>query len=125
MEILGKNRGSGLAPNIASVIAYFCPPLTSVVILLLERENKEVQFHAWQGILFGGGYIGVMIALQIFSVVLGAIASFLGIMVSLLIPLFGIGAFVIWIVCLVKAYQGERWKIPYLGDIAVRRSSLE
>lgn len=120
----GGGKGTGLASNIASMLCYICMPITSIVFMLLEKENKEVQFHAWQGTIFGVGYIVVVIALEILSALLGAIVSFLGVVVGLLVPVVGIVAFVLWIVCLVKAYQGERWKIPYLGDMAENKAGL-
>ena len=125
MEIPSGQGNSVLAPNILSLIAYLLAPFTGIVVLVLERDNKEVQFHAWQAMLFGGGYIALVIALEIVSALLGAIASFLGVMIGLLIPLVMITAFVVWLCCLAKAYRGERWKIPYLGDVAARRAGLE
>lgn len=116
--------GSGLSPNIASLLCYICPPITSIIFLLLEKENKDVQFHAWQGTAFGIGYIVVIVALQILSAILAAIANILGVIVGLAIPIVGIIAFVLWIICLVKAYQGERWKIPYIGDFAASKAGV-
>lgn len=118
------NQGSGLAPNIASLLCYICMPITSVIFLLLEKQNKDVQFHAWQATVFGVGYIVLVVALQIIAAILGAIANFLGVIVGLMIPVVGIVTFVLWIVCLVKAYQGERWKIPYLGDFAAQKAGV-
>lgn len=117
-------KGSGLAPNIASLLCYICMPITSIIFLLLEKENKDVQFHAWQGTTFGIGYIVAIIALQILAALLGAIVSFAGVIIGLLIPIIGIVAFILWIICLVKAYQGERWKIPYVGDFAAGKAGV-
>lgn len=118
------SKGSGLAPNIASLLCYVCMPITSIIFLLLEKENKEVQFHAWQGTTFGVGYILVIVALQILAAIIGAIVSFLGMIIGLLIPVVGLAAFVLWIICMVKAYQGERWKIPYVGDFAASKAGV-
>ena len=118
------SKGSGLAPNVASLLCYICMPITSIIFLLLEKENKDVQFHAWQGTVFGVGYIIFIVALQILAAILGAIANILGVIIGLLIPVAGIIAFVLWIICLVKAYQGERWKIPYVGDFAANKAGV-
>jgi uncharacterized membrane protein len=118
------SQGSGLAPNVASLLCYICMPITSIIFLLLEKENKDVQFHAWQGTAFGVGYIVVIVALQILAAILGAIASFIGVVIGMLIPLVAIVAFILWIICLVKAYQGERWKIPYVGDFAAKKAGV-
>ena len=93
--------------------------------MLVEKESKDVQFHAWQGTVFGIGYIIVVVALEILAVLLGAIVGFLGVIVGLLVPIIGIAAFVTWIICMVKAYQGERWKIPYIGDFAANKVGIE
>ena len=116
--------GSGLAPNIASMLCYICMPITSIVFMLMEKENKDVQFHAWQGTTFGVGWIVVVVALNILSMILVRIAGVLGVIMSILVPVLGLGVFVLWIICLVKAYQGERWKIPYIGDFAEKKAGL-
>lgn len=120
----GTSKGTGLAPNIASFLCYLCMPITSVIFMLLEKENKEVQFHAWQATVFGVGYLLAIIAVEIISALLGAIISFLGVVVGLLVPLIGLVALVLWVVCLVKAYQGERWMIPYIGEFAAKKAGL-
>lgn len=120
----GSSQGTGLAPNIASLLSYICMPITSIVFLLIEKESLDVKFHAWQGTLFGVGYIIVVIALHILAAIFGAIWSILGIIVGFFVPIVGLVAFIIWIVCLVKAYQGERWKIPYVGDFAAKKAGI-
>lgn len=117
-------KGSGLAPNIASLLCYICMPITSIIFLLIEKENTDVRFHAWQGTAFGVGYIVVIIGLQILAAVFGAIASVLGIIIGFFIPIVGLVAFIVWIVCLIKAYQGERWRIPVVGDFAAKKAGV-
>jgi uncharacterized membrane protein len=117
-------KGTGLAPNIASMLCYICMPITSIVFMLMEKENKDVQFHAWQGTTFGVAWIVIVVALNILTMILGSIASFLGVIMSILVPVLGLAVFVLWIICLVKAYQGERWKIPYIGDFAEKKAGL-
>ncbi len=117
-------KGTGLAPNVASLLCYICMPISSIVFMLMEKENKDVQFHAWQGTIFGVGYIVVIVAIEVLAALLGAMVSFLGVVLGLLVPIIGLVSFVVWIICLVKAYQGERWKIPYIGDIAEKKAGL-
>jgi len=117
-------KGTGLAPNVASLLCYICMPITSIIFMLLEKENKDVQFHAWQATTFGVGYIVVIIAIEILSAILGAAVSFLGVIIGLLVPIVGLVAFVVWIICLVKAYQGEQWRIPYVGDFAAKKAGI-
>lgn len=117
-------KGTGLAPNIASLLCYICMPITSIIFLLIEKESVDVRFHAWQGTAFGIGYILVIIALEILAAIFGALASVLGIIIGFFIPIVGLIAFVVWIVCLIKAYQGERWRIPVVGDFAAKKAGV-
>ena len=123
-ETTGGGQGTGLAPNIASLLAYICMPVTSIVFILIEKENQDVKFHAWQGTVFGVAWIVVVLALNILAAIFGAIWSVLGIIVGFFVPIVGLVAFILWIICLVKAYQGERWRIPYLGDFAAKKAGV-
>lgn len=117
-------QGTGLAPNVASLLCYICSPITGIIFLLIEKENNDVKFHAWQSLVFGVAYIAVVIMLEILAAILGMIASVLGIIIiGFFIPIIMLAAFILWIVCLVKAYQGERWRIPVIGDFAAKKAS--
>lgn len=121
----GGTPGTGLAPNVASVLCYICAPITSLIFILIEKENKDVQFHAWQGTLFGAAIIVINVVLNLFGLVMGRLIEFLGTLVlSFLIPVLWLGILVLWVVCLIKAYQGERWRIPVLGDIAAQKAKV-
>ncbi len=120
----GSTGGSGLAPNIASMLCYLCAPITSIIFLLIEKENQDVRFHAWQGTALGVGYFVAVITLELVAAVFGMIATFLGTLIGLLIPLLGLASFVLWVICLIKSYQGERWRIPVLGDFAAQKAGI-
>lgn len=117
-------QGSGLAPNIASLLCYICSPITGIIFLLIEKENKDVRFHAWQSLVFGVAYIVLIILLEILAFIMGMIASVLGIIIGFFIPIVMLAAFIVWIVCLVKAYQGERWKIPVIGEFSAKKAGV-
>ena len=117
-------QGTGLAPNIASLLCYICTPITGIIFLLIEKENSDVKFHAWQSLVFGVAYIALIIVLEILAAILGMIASVLGIIIGFFIPIVMLAAFILWIVCLVKAYQGERWRIPVIGEFAAKKAGV-
>ena len=100
-----------------------CAPITSIIFLLIEKENKDVRFHAWQAIILGVSSFVIQIGLTILAAVLGAIASFLGAIIGILSPIVWLAFFVVWIICMIKAYQGERYKIPFLGDLAEKQAN--
>jgi uncharacterized membrane protein len=120
----GGAQGTGLTPNIAGLLCYICTPITGLIFLLIEKENRDVKFHAWQSVAFGVVYFVLVIALEILAAIMGMIASVLGIIVGFFIPILMLAAFIIWIVCMVKAYQGERWRIPLVGDFAAKKAGI-
>lgn len=117
-------QGTGLAPNVASLLCYICTPITGIIFLMIEKDNRDVKFHAWQSIVFGVGYLAVVIVLEIMAAIMGLIASVLGIIVGFFIPIIMLATFIIWIVCMIKAYQGERWRIPVVGDFAAKKAGV-
>jgi len=100
---------TGLDENIAGLLCYVLGWVSGIVFLLLERESKFVKFHAVQSIIIFG-------VLSVVNSVLGWIPV-LGLIVGIIS---GILAFVLWILLMVKASQGERYKVKWAGDYAER-----
>ena len=97
-----------------SYLAFF---ITGAVVLYAEKDDKFIRFHAMQStVIFGGLFI---INLLI-SLVFGSF-SILGIVLNLLNNLLWILWLVIWIVSMIKAYQGKIFKWPIAGDFAERQ----
>jgi uncharacterized membrane protein len=119
----GTSGGSGLAPNVASLLCYVCTFITGIIFLLIEKDNKEVKFHAWQAIFLGVASIALQIAITILTLILGQIASALAMIVGLVGWLVYLGIFVVWIVAMVKAYKGEHWLIPVIGNLAEQQAN--
>jgi uncharacterized membrane protein len=100
---------TGLNENTAGLLCYVLGWVSGIVFLLLEQENKFVKFHAVQSIIVFG-------ALSVVNGVFGWIPV-LGLIVGIIS---GILAFVLWILLMVKASQGERYKVKWAGDYAER-----
>jgi len=110
---------SGLSENAAALLSYVLGWLTGLIFLLIDRR-PYVRFHAAQSLVTFGG-------LHIIRIVVGVFFGagwwyyggwgHLGIG-ALLLGALGLLTFVLWIVCMVKAYQGVRFKVPIAGDIA-------
>ena len=96
-----------LDENIEAALAYVLSWISGLAIYLLEKENKFVRFHAMQSFIT---FLGLSI--------IGVILSFIPVMGEILSRLLGILGIILWIVCIIKAYQGERFKLPSVGDIA-------
>src|SRR5262249_46655477 len=110
--------GTGLAPNVASMLAYLGCLVTGIIFVVIEKDNKDVKFHAWQSIFLAG----TSLALWIVSFVLGMIPV-IGLLAVLLHIVGGIGLFVVWIIAMIKAYQGQRWVIPVIGPLAEQQAA--
>ena len=121
----GKS-GTGLDENIASLLAYAFGWVSGLILFLMEKDNRRVRFHAMQSILLNVAVVvvaivlGIVISILIFilgqiSGVLAGIATILWFLGWLL---FGVVIFAIWVLCMVRAYQGKVFKLPFIGDMA-------
>lgn len=103
-----EKTASGLDQNLAGALAYGLGWMTGAFFLLTEPTNRFVRFHAWQSvILFGALSIAWFVAVSI--PLIGTIIAFV------VIP--PVSAF-LWLLLMFKAYHGERYKAPYVGDMA-------
>lgn len=95
-------------------VSYLLGPITGIIILLTEKNNANIRFHAMQSTLLFG-------AIFLFNIVLGIIPV-LGWLVALVLsPLIGIVSLVLWLLLMWKAYNGEKFKLPYFGDLAEKQ----
>ncbi len=97
----------GLEPNLAGLLCYVLGWVTGIIFFILEKEDKFVRFHAMQSIVTFG-IITVASIIFSFIPIIGAIIGWL---LSIL-------ALILWIVLMVKAYQGQKYKLPWVGDFA-------
>jgi uncharacterized membrane protein len=95
---------TGLEENVAGLLCYVVGWITGLIFFLIEKDSKFVKFHAMQSIITFGA-----------CTILGFIP-----IVNWFI---GIVAFVLWILLMIKAYQGEKFKLPVIGDLAEKWSA--
>lgn len=111
---------TGLEPNFAAALAYLAGPFSGILIVLVERGNSFVRFHAWQSILGLGG-LGVLSAGTLIVSFLTLLLSPLAFTVMYrLSELLAIVWVLAWLVCLIKAFSGSRWHMPVAGRYAER-----
>jgi len=106
----------GLNENIASLLCYAAGWVTGLVFILLEKENKTVRFHAFQSLI-------TFAALGLVTVVLRVIPLIGRLLASVVSPLVAIITLVLWIILMVKAYQGQKFKLPVVGDLAEQQAN--
>ena len=108
-----EKSSTGLAENVAGLLCYVLGWVSGLVFVLIEQESKFVRFHAMQSVATFGGITIISIALSI----LGRI-PFIGVVFDIVNGIIGFLAFVLWIVLMIKAYQGVKFKLPWSGDFA-------
>ena len=109
----------GLTDNVAGMLAYVTI-IPAILFLVLEPYNKRrfIRFHSFQSIFVCVAAIVLAIAMQILWHI-----PFLGWAVGLLLwPIIGIGELIVWIILLLKAYQGQMFKLPVIGDMAEKQA---
>ncbi len=98
---------TGLSENVAGLLCYVLGWITGIVFLIIEPENKFVRFHAFQSII-------IFVILTLIGIVFSPI-PLLGGFISWVASVIG---FILWIVLMVKAVQGNKYKLPWAGDLA-------
>lgn len=99
----------GLEENVAALLCYVLGWISGGIMLLVEKDNRFVRFHASQS-------VAIFFPLSLLSY-LGSQLPWIGGMISsLLLPL----QLVAWILLMYKAVKGEKYKLPVFGDLAER-----
>ncbi len=93
--------------NLMGAASYLLGFVTGIIFLIVEKQSKFVRFHAMQSTILYGGIFILNIALGFIPI--------LGWLVGLLLSFV---AFILWIICMWKAFQGEMYKVPYVGNLA-------
>ena len=111
----------GVAPNVGGLLCYApcCIGLIfSIVAVIVEKQNRFLRFHAFQGLLFHGALIVLVIAVQIALIVIGFVSAGLALIGHMLWLLVGLGMLAVEILLMVKAYNNEEYERPTLGQMA-------
>jgi uncharacterized membrane protein len=108
----------GLADNLAGMLAYITI-IPAIVFLVMEPYNKKpfVRFHCFQSIFL------FVLWTVLWSVTNFMLVPIIGILAHLLLSLLGLGFFVLWIILLIKANQGQMFKVPVIGDLAEKQAN--
>lgn len=101
-----KKSAFGLEEKTAGALCYALGWVTGLLFLLAEKENKTVRFHAMQSLMFFGGMM-----------VIGLVP----VIGWLLWPLIMIFSFIVWLMSIYKAYNGEEFELPIVGKLAKKQ----
>jgi uncharacterized membrane protein len=111
-EVVSENR------NVMIVLAYLW--LLALIPLLVEKDDREVQWHAKHGLVLTVVEVVALIGLQVVVMILGAVSGGLGCIFSLLIPVLMLAILIVHVLCIVKGVNGQRFVIPGVSEFADR-----
>ncbi|MEX2270568.1 MAG: DUF4870 domain-containing protein [Vicinamibacterales bacterium] len=108
---VAERSSTGLDANLAAALAYLAGFITGIVLLIVEKESRFVRFHAMQSTV-------LFVAVLVMSVALNSIPLLGAILYAvILFP----AVVILWLVMMFKAYNGERFKLPVVGDFAEKQ----
>ena len=108
-----EKTSTGLPANVAGLLCYVLGWVSGLVFILIEQENKFVRYHARQSIITFGSITVVQIVLSILGLI-----PFIGVIFGILNLIIVLLCLALWIVLMVKAYQGTTYKLPWAGNLA-------
>jgi uncharacterized membrane protein len=111
--------GAGMTDNVTGMLAYFTF-IPAIIFLVTAPYNKSrfVRFHSFQSIFLTIAMVILWVGFLILDIIPGLI--FIMFPIHMIIWL---GAFVLWIILVIKANQGQMWKLPVIGDMAEKQAN--
>ncbi len=113
----------GVAPNVGGLLCYLpcCIGLIfSIVAAIVEKQSRFLRFHAFQSLLLHAGLFILGLVLNIVGLgaefAIGGAGSGMLFILARVVFSFALLALIIFL--MVKAYRGEEYKLPVIGDMA-------
>ena len=106
-----NNSSTGLSENVAGTLCYALGWITGLIFLILEKSSSDVRFHAMQSFMTFG----------LLSIA-GVVVSFMPGIGGLINSLLGLLTLVLWLLLMFKAWRGERYKLPWIGEEAEKQA---
>jgi uncharacterized membrane protein len=102
----------GLTDNVAGMLAYVTI-IPAIVFLVVEpyNRNRFVRFHAFQCLFTAAALIVIHIVLMMIPIIGWALSGLISLATLALV-----------IVLMIKAYNGQKWKLPVIGDMAEKQA---
>ena len=131
VQVAAAKSSTGLDENLAALLSYVVGWISGLVFFLIEKDSRLVRFHAMQSILLNvvalvlGVGIWILVIFTTFFVgyVSGILSFLLNLVLGLVGFVVGIGILVGVVLCLIKAYQGQYFKLPVIGNLAEKFSA--
>ena len=109
-----QKNSLGMDQKTASWFAYVLSIISAVILLVTEKEDKTVRTHAWQSLILGcvAAVAGIVLGILV-------LIPYIGILFAIIDYLLWLAFVVVSILCIVKAAQGDIFKLPVIYDKAV------
>jgi uncharacterized membrane protein len=122
---------TGLDENVAALLSYVFGWISGLIFFLIEKDSRLVRFHGMQSLLFNILVAIVAIVLWVIAFVVlivstqlpGILGSLISLLITLIWIVFSVGILIAWVLCLVKAYQSQYFKLPIIGNLAEKFSA--
>jgi uncharacterized membrane protein len=114
----------GLTDNVAGLLCYILGFITGIIFLVVApyNQSKFVRFHAFQSIFLSVAWVALSIVQSIITSVAVTISFGLLGIVGLIWTVLWLGFLAVVVLLMVKAYQGERFKLPIIGEFAEKQA---
>jgi uncharacterized membrane protein len=99
----------GTDNNFLGLSAYLFIPAVFYLVLTRYKKNSFVRFHSLQSIL-----------LWIIFVAIDLVLAAIPVVNLVLLPVVGVGELVIGVICIIKAFQGQFFRLPIIGNVSER-----
>lgn len=94
-----------------AAVSYLLFFITGIIFLYIEKKDRYIRFHAYQSTAF----FGVLFVVY----VLVAYIPFLGVLLTFILF---VGGLILWVTLMLKAFVGEKYKLPYFGQWAEKQA---
>ena len=122
--------GQGIDPKLGGLLCYLpvgpIPLIADIFFLVAEpyKHDKFLRFHAFQSLFTGVAIFVLWFALIVLGVVLGAVFPPLALIIIPAYMCLGLGALVLFVILMIKAYGGQMWRVPIVGNFAAKQAGV-
>lgn len=117
----GVQTDGGLSDNVAGALAYFTI-IPAIIFLVIDpfKTRRFVRFHSFQCLFLAAAAFAFWIIFGVLATALSFMGG--GILIGMLSFLVQIGIIVVWFIAVIKAYQGQEFRLPVIGDLAAKQA---
>jgi uncharacterized membrane protein len=119
-----------MAANVAAMLTYVPLCLVGLVLSILfgfvlepYKRDRFIRFHAWQSLAVHVVFVAFWIGWFFFSFVLTSMARIFAIITVPISLLICLGALILMVILMIKAYGNQTFKLPVIGDWAEKQAN--